>query len=334
MWTLPEISATQTIRRLAVVTSGGDAPGMNAAVRAVTRTAGAYGIEVLAAERGFRGLVEGQLRDLSMGSVGSILQRGGTLLKTDRCEGFRDADVRQRTGENLRAQGVDGMVVIGGDGSLTGAHLLATETGIPVIGLPGTIDNDIPGSDDAIGFDTAVNTALEAIDRIRDTAHSHDRLFLVEVMGRSSGFIALSVGIAGGAEAILLPDEAVSGEELMTRITGTRSRAKASSSVVVVAEGTDSSYTNRLTEELNTLGHSARACILGHIQRGGNPSGHDRVLASVLGASAIDHLRGGYTDIMLGVRAGAVATTPLARIGEQRKQLPEAWLRLAETLAR
>jgi 6-phosphofructokinase 1 len=228
---------------------------------------------------------------------------------------------------------VDGVVVIGGDGSLTGAHQLARESGLSVVGLPGTIDNDIVGTDDSIGFDTAVNTALEAIDRIRDTAHSHDRLFLVEVMGRSSGFIALSVGIAGGAEAILLPDQAITGDALMTRIAGTRTREKASS-LVVVAEGTDPSYTTRLAAELGALGHPARACILGHVQRGGNPSGHDRVLASVLGASAVDHIQGGHTDIMLGIRGGAIATTPLERVGRERKVLPEAWLELARTLAR
>lgn len=333
MWTPPEIPVTQTIRRLAVVTSGGDAPGMNAAVRAITRTAGSRGIEVLAAERGFSGLVDGPLRPLSMGSVGSILQRGGTILKTDRCEAFLDPEVRARTADSLRAQGVDGVVVIGGDGSLTGAHHLAQESGLSVVGLPGSIDNDIVGTDDSIGFDTAVNTALEAIDRIRDTAHSHDRLFLVEVMGRSSGFIALSVGIAGGAEAILLPDQAITGDALMTRIAGTRTREKASS-LVVVAEGTDPSYTTRLAAELGALGHPARACILGHVQRGGNPSGHDRVLASVLGASAVDHIQGGHTDIMLGIRGGAIATTPLERVGRERKVLPEAWLELARTLAR
>lgn len=332
MWTLPELPVKRELRRIAIVTSGGDAPGMNAAVRAITRTAGSRGIETLGADRGYSGLVHEPLRPLSMGSVGSILQRGGTILKTDRCEAFMDPVVRARTGEALRAQGVDALIVIGGDGSLTGAHHFHGDTGLPVLGLPGTIDNDIVGTDDSVGFDTAVNTALEAIDRIRDTAHSHDRLFLVEVMGRSSGFIALSVGIAGGAEAILLPDEAVNAETLLARMARTRTREKASS-LVVVAEGTDPTYTTRLAKDLGAQGHPARACILGHVQRGGSPSGHDRVLASVLGASAVDHLQAGYNDIMLGIRDGAIATTALERIGRERKTLPEAWLALASTLA-
>ncbi|WP_290653366.1 6-phosphofructokinase [Aquisalimonas sp.] len=332
MWTLPEIAVTRELRRLAVLTSGGDAPGMNAAVRAITRTAIARGLEVFAAERGFSGLVNGPLRPLDVAAVGGILQRGGTILKTDRCEAFLQPAVRARAVEDLRHQGIGALIVIGGDGSLTGAHQLTTETGLPVIGLPGTIDNDIVGTEDTIGFDTAVNTALEAIDRVRDTAYSHERLFLVEVMGRSSGFIAVTVGIAGGAEAIVLPDRSIDAATLVSELPGRRLRNKPSS-LVVVAEGTDPTYTQRLAAELGSLGHPARACILGHIQRGGRPSGHDRVLASLLGASAVDHLLGGYTDVMLGMRKGRIATTPLQRVAHERKPLPPAWLELARTLA-
>jgi len=329
MWTLPAIPVTRELRRIAVLTSGGDAPGMNAAIRAVTRTACSRGIEVAGIERGFSGLVEGRQQALDMAAVGGILQRGGTILKTDRCADFAAPEVRAAAAARLRADGVDGLIVIGGNGSLTGAHLLATETELAVIGLPGTIDNDIAGTEDCIGFDTAVNTALEAIDRIRDTAHSHERLFLVEVMGRSSGFIAMAVGIAGGAEAIVLPEQYPDAQTVLATLSP---RPKASS-LIVVAEGTDPNYTQRLTARLGELGQPARACILGHIQRGGSASGHDRVLASLLGASAVDHLQGGHSDLMLGVRNGRVATTPLAQVADGARELPREWMELAHTLA-
>ncbi len=332
MWNLPVLPRVRQPRRIVIVTSGGDSPGMNPAIRAVVRSAIHCGIEVLGSDRGYTGLVEDELRPMNTASVGNILHRGGTVLKSDRCDAFREPTVRARVAQALHKRGVEGLVVIGGDGSLTGAHLLAEETGFPVIGLPGTIDNDIYGTDDTIGFDTAVNTGLEAIDRIRDTAHSHERVFLVEVMGRSSGFIALAVGLAGGAESVLLPDCRIDVPELVQRLNLSKRRGK-NSSLIVVAEGHDPQLTARLAGQLTEHGHQARACILGHIQRGGSPTGHDRLLASTLGASAVDHLCADKGDIMLGVQAGCIAAVPLRDVAGLRKPLPTGILDLARILA-
>lgn len=332
MWNSQSLPVTWRPQRLAIVTSGGDAPGMNAAIRAVVRTALSYGIEVFGAERGYTGLVENTLNPMSLSSVGNILHRGGTILKSDRCEAFHEVAVRGMVADQLHARGVDGLVVIGGDGSLTGAHLLCRETGLPVIGLPATIDNDIFGTEDTIGFDTAVNTGLEAIDRIRDTAHSHQRVFLVEVMGRSSGFLAVAVGIAGGAEHILLPDVTPDVNTLVESLTVSKARGK-TSSLVVVAEGHDDQFAARLARELSDHGHQARACILGHIQRGGSPTGHDRILASTLGASAVDHLRAGYSDVMLGISGGEIQPVALSDVISQRKPMSPGALDLARKIS-
>ncbi|MCC5857230.1 MAG: 6-phosphofructokinase [Ectothiorhodospiraceae bacterium] len=332
MWNLPVLPRVHQPRRLVIVTSGGDSPGMNSAIRAIVRSAIHQGIGVLGSDRGYTGLVDDELRPMNTASVGNILHRGGTVLKSDRCDAFRQPDIRARVARQLRERQVDGLIVIGGDGSLTGAHLLATETGLPVVGLPGTIDNDISGTEDTIGFDTAVNTALEAIDRIRDTAHSHERVFLVEVMGRSSGFIALAVGLAGGAEAILLPDCRVDLPGLVRRLNLSKRRGK-NSSLLVVAEGHDPRLTSRLAEQLSENGHQARACILGHIQRGGSPTGHDRLLASALGASAVDHLCAGHSDIMLGIQRGVITAVPLDEVAGRSKPLPTGILELAHILA-
>ncbi len=332
MWDLPVLPVLRQPRKLVIVTSGGDSPGMNAAIRAVVRSAIHRGIRVLGSDKGYTGLVDDDLQPMGTASVGNILHRGGTVLKSDRCEDFKRPEVRAEAGRLLRQRGVDGLVVIGGDGSLTGAHLLAAETGIPVVGLPGTIDNDIYGTDDTIGFDTAVNTGLDAIDRIRDTAHSHERVFLVEVMGRSSGFIALAVGIAGGAESILLPDAPVDLPDLVERLNQSKKRGK-NSSLIVVAEGHDPQLTQGLAARLSEHGHQARACILGHIQRGGSPTGHDRVLATCLGASAVDHLCAGQSDIMLGVQHGRISAVPLHDVVSNRKALPVGIMELAQVLA-
>lgn len=332
MWSIPKLSATRSLRRLVVLTSGGDAPGMNAAVRAVVRTALERNIEVLAAQKGFSGLVHGHLESMDRSSVANILHRGGTILKTDRCEEFRQADVRRQVAQDLRDRDVDAVVVIGGDGSFAGAHQLEQETGLAVIGVPGTIDNDIYGTDETIGFDTAVNTALEAIDRIRDTATSHERIFLTEVMGRSAGFIAASVGIAGGAEIVLLPDVPMPLEEICATLRRSEQRGKYSS-LIVVAEGEDHNRTPALTKALNDRGFQARAAILGHIQRGGSPSGHDRVLASVLGASAVDHLLAGHSNIMVGVHAGEIVRVPLQDIMGHKKPMSTDYIDLAKMLA-
>ncbi len=331
LWPLPKLEPSRPLKRIALLTSGGDAPGMNAAVRAIVRTALERNIEVFGVQKGYSGLVHGKFEPMDRSSVANILHRGGTILKTDRCDEFRQLEVRARVAETLRARGIDALAVIGGDGSLAGAHLLEQETGLPVIGVPGTIDNDVYGTEDTIGFDTAVNTALEAIDRIRDTATSHERVFLVEVMGRSAGFIAAAVGIAGGAEVVLVPDSAVELADICHTLRESERRGKFSS-LIVVAEGDDPNRTPRLAAALGDLGFQARAAILGHIQRGGTPSGHDRVLASVLGASAVDHLLAGYSDIMLGVRAGEIVRVPLADI-RRKKAMSNDYIRLAQTLA-
>ena len=309
---------------IAVLTSGGDSPGMNPAIRGVVRAALHRGIKVFGINKGYSGLIIGDLEEMNSGSVTNIVQRGGTILKSDRCEAFKDPAVRHQAAEVLKEKGIDTLVVIGGDGSLTGAHYLALENDIRVIGLPGTIDNDIYGTDDTIGFDTAVNTALEAIDKIRDTALSHESLFLVEVMGRNSGFIATHVGIACGAEMIVIPEYEVKVDAISFQLASNREQGKGSSGIIVVAEGPKPGLTYDLAKQLKNHGQQPKVCILGHIQRGGIPSGHDRILASCLGASAVDYLCAGYNDIMIGVRRGKIVDTPLAQVIEKSKELDEA----------
>lgn len=261
--------------------------------------------------------------------VSNIIQRGGTVLKSDRCAEFRDPQGRARAAEVLRRRGIGALVVIGGDGSLTGAHLLMQETGIDVIGIPGTIDNDIFGTDDTIGFDTAVNTALEAIDRIRDTATSHERHFLVEVMGRNSGFIAVHVGMAAGAEMILVPEQMIEIDQISRQLAESRRTGTGSSGIIVVAEGPNPGFTSRLADQLRELDQDPRVCILGHIQRGGSPTSHDRVLATCMGVMAVRYLQAGYTDIMVGVHNGHLLDVPLADVIQFRKGLDPTLLELA-----
>ncbi|MFB9887699.1 6-phosphofructokinase [Balneatrix alpica] len=332
MWRLQALAQNTNLQRIAVLTSGGDAPGMNAAVRAVTRTALAAGVEVIGIQHGYIGLFEREALSLDMASVGNIIQRGGTLLKTGRCEDFRHPAGRAQAAEYLRELGVDALVVIGGDGSLTGAHLLAQEQGIKVIGLPGTIDNDIWGTEDTIGFDTAVNTALEAIDRIRDTADALDRLFLVEVMGRNTGFIAVQVALAGGAEGVISPEQPLDYADLVARLAASRQRGKRSS-ILVVAEGPKEGNSYQLAERLAGSGYPSRVCVLGHIQRGGRPTGHDRVLASMLGEQAVRYLLAGHDRIMLGVRDNQVVVVPLQELATKRKTLDVRYLEMVKTLA-
>ncbi|RFA30046.1 6-phosphofructokinase [Alkalilimnicola ehrlichii] len=332
MWKIPSPKRCRDLKRLAVLTSGGDAPGMNAAIRAVARTALARGVEVYGVSKGYSGLVNGDWQCMDRTSVANILQTGGTILKTDRSDAFRDPQVRADTAERLRAAGIEALVVIGGDGSLTGAHRLEEETGFPVIGLPGTIDNDIFGTEDTIGFDTAVNTALESIDKLRDTATSHERVFVVEVMGRSSGFIATSVGIAGGAENIIMPGHPIDFQLICERLNDSLRRRKFSS-LIVIAEGEDPQLTSQLTHDLGVAGYPARACILGHVQRGGSPTGHDRVLASYLGSVAVDYLLAGTSNVMVGVRKAEVVTVPLQDIVSNKKVVPDELIDLAQILA-
>ncbi|MBS98276.1 MAG: 6-phosphofructokinase [Oceanospirillaceae bacterium] len=329
MYTLPSLEITRTYKAIAVLTSGGDAPGMNPAIRGVVRAALGHGIRVFGINRGYSGLIAGDMEEMNSASVSNIVQRGGTILKSDRCEGFKRPEVRAQAAEILRNHSIDALVVIGGDGSLTGAHLLFEETGIDVIGLPGTIDNDIFGTDDTIGFDTAVNTALDAIDKIRDTATSHERHFLVEVMGRNSGFIAINVGMAAGAELIVVPERAVEVSQISQELAESRQAGTGSSGIIVVAEGPEPGLTYRLAERLREHNQDPRVCILGHIQRGGSPTGHDRVLATCMGAMAVRYLCAGYSDIMVGVRDGRILDVPLHDVISFRKGLDPTLLDLA-----
>ena len=298
------------MKRIAVLTSGGDAPGMNAAIRAVVRTANFYHIEVYGAERGYAGLIEGDLQMLSRRSVSDTIQRGGTILKTARSAEFETYDGRKKAVEALSERGIDGLVVIGGDGSLRGANDLFKEFGVKVVGIPGTIDNDLGYTDRTIGFDTAVNTALGAINSLRDTMSSHDRVVIVQVMGRRSGEIALHAGIAGGAEVILVPEKPVDFDEVASILNRGKAVGK-TSGIVVLAEGACSLET-AMKELKERTGLSLRSTVLGYIQRGGSPTMEDRVLASRLGIRAVELLKENKGGLVVGVKGGAVIEMPIA----------------------
>ena len=320
---------------LGVLTSGGDAPGMNAAIRAVVRQADALSIEVIGIRHGFRGVVEGDWSILGSRACANILQRGGTILGTARCEAFRDPGVRARAAESLRAAGIEALVVIGGDGSFRGADALWKEQGIRCGGIPGTIDNDLPGTDRTLGFDTALNTAVEAMDRIRDTASSHDRVFLVEVMGRSSGMLAVHTAIACGAEFVLYPEaEDDTFEELVRQLRLSAERGKGSS-IVVVAEGDQLGNAVGLGERLRRdYAIDLRVAVLGHIQRGGSPSAMDRIWGSRWGAEAVKRLAAGEEAFYLGVQAGELAVIPLEKVRERPAPPPKDLAKLLAVLAR
>lgn len=299
--------------KIALLCSGGDAPGMNCAIRAVVRTAIYHGHKVLGVKRGFAGLLRGEFQDMTLSSVGNILQRGGTILQTSRSPEWMKPEFRAKGAEILRAQGVDGLIVIGGDGSFNGANALYTEHQFPVIGIPGTIDNDISNSEYTIGFDTAVQTAIEAIDRIRDTAHSHARTFLVEVMGRNSAAIALKVGVCTGAENILLPHDQIPLQKIVDDIQRGVARGK-ESSIIVVAEGPVAGRSYQIQKELKEKHHlDAHVCILGHIQRGGSPTSNDRFIASQMGSLAVEAITRGETSKVTVVQKGVVVLEDLAK---------------------
>ena len=329
---LSKLPSKVLYRKIAVLTSGGDAPGMNAAVRAVTRYAISKGVEVFGVQRGYNGLIEGHLDRLEASSVANIIQKGGTILKTARCMDFYEKKVRKNAAALLRREGIEALVIIGGDGSFTGGSLLEKESGFPTIGVPGTIDNDIAGTEDSIGFDTAVNTAIDAIDRVRDTASSHDRTFLVEVMGRNSGFIALYTGLGGGAETIIIPDAPQTAKSIHETIQRGIDRGK-SSSIIVVAEGKTVGNAQILSEGLRKFGHDPKVCTLGHIQRGGSPTAHDRVLASYLGASAAAYLLSGKSNGMVGIQKSAVTFVPYSRVIGKKKAGDPYLLRLCSILS-
>lgn len=318
------------MRTIGVLTSGGDAPGMNAAIRAVVRQAAALNIEVIGISRGYAGLIQGDFRRLNTGSVAGIIHRGGTILLTARSEEFRTEAGRATALDNLHREGIEGLVVIGGDGSFHGAVHLARK-GLPVIGIPGTIDNDIAGTDYTIGFDTAVNTAVEAISRIRDTATSHERIFIIEVMGRRSGQIALAAGIAGGAESILIPEYPVNYDRVVEKLEQGRHRGKLHS-IIVVAEGVGSAL--KVSEEIARRTRlESRVTILGHIQRGGAPTAFDCMLASRLGARAVDLLADGASSRMVGIAANELVDRDLETVLRERKSIDPELYRLAEVLA-
>ena len=301
------------INKLAVMTSGGDSPGMNAAIRSVVRTSAFYKIECVGIYRGYQGMIEGDFTPLTARSVNNIINKGGTILKSARSDEFRTSEGRKKAHENLIKQHVDGLVVIGGDGSFTGAVIFNKEYGFPVIGIQETIDNDIFGTSHTLGYDTALNTAVEAIDKIRDTASSHNRLFFVEVMGRDAGFIALNAGVGAGAEEILIPEENLGLDRLLESLIKSRKSGK-SSSIVVVAEG-DKSGKNvfelaKYVED-NMPEYDVRVSVLGHMQRGGSPSCFDRVLASRLGVKAVEILIDNKTNLMVGLKNNKVITTDL-----------------------
>ena len=318
------------MRRLAVLTSGGDAPGMNAAIRAVTRAAIAQGVEVVGIRRGYEGLLEGDIIPMSISSVGGIIHRGGTILRTARCERFLRPEGVNEGLDQLRAFDIDALVVVGGDGSFRGAWEL-DRRGFPVAGVPGTIDNDVAGTDVTIGFDTAANTALEAVVRLRDTASSHDRLFIVEVMGRGSGYLALYVGVSGGAELVVVPEVPFDLEKTCERLHYGRKRGK-THSLIVLAEGVMPAH--ELAAKLqDTGGYDARITVIGHIQRGGGPTAADAVLASRMGAHAVEALLAGERGIMVGSVDNVMVTSPLPTAWESKKALPQALLKLVDTLS-
>ena len=300
------------MKKKAVLTSGGEAPGMNAAIRAVVRACAYNQLECVGVFRGLQGLIEGDFKEMGPRSVKNIINRGGTILKSARSKEFRTPEGRAKAYDQLQKAGVDALVVIGGDGTFTGASVFMSEYDIPIVGLPGTIDNDINGTDYTIGYDTALNTVVEAIDKIRDTANSHNRLFLIEVMGRDAGDIALNAGIGAGAEEILIPEQNLGRERLINSLKRSKKSGK-SSSIVVVAEGDQSGknifeLADYVRENLDD--YEVKVTVLGHIQRGGSPSCYDRVLASRLGVGAIDALLAGARGVMIGVANNKIVTVP------------------------
>ena len=302
------------INSIGILTSGGDAPGMNAAIRAVTRSAIYNGLKVFGIYRGYKGLVTDEIAEFKSQNVSNIIQMGGTILKTARCMEFKTAEGRQQAYENMKKHGIDALVVIGGDGSLTGARILAQEYDIPCIGLPGTIDNDLYGTDTTIGYDTALNTILDAVDKIRDTATSHERLFFVEVMGRDAGFLALNGAIAAGAEAAIIPEFSTEVDQLEQFINHGFKKSK-SSSIVLVAEseltGGAMHYAERVKNEFPQ--YDVRVTILGHLQRGGRPTAHDRIIASRMGVASIQALMEGQRNVMIGIENDKIVYVPFAK---------------------
>ncbi len=325
---------TKTIKRVAVFTSGGDAPGMNAALRAVVRSASFNDLHVYGIQRGYEGMIDGTLKRLEPRDVGNIIHRGGTILRTARSERFRTAEGRKSAYESLMAYDVDACIAIGGDGTFTGANIFSKEYDIPFVGIPGTIDNDLYGTDYSIGFDTAVNTAIEAVDKIRDTADSHNRLFFVEVMGRHAGFIALNTCIGSGAESVLVPETESSIDNLVENLKKGAKRQKLFS-LVIVAEGNKLGDANKIAEMVKQRFdfYDIKVTIIGHLQRGGSPTAFDRVLASRLGLAAVEGIIQGKENVMTGIINDQIVYTSFEDAISKPKPLNTELLRLAEILS-
>ncbi|MFV0540968.1 MAG: 6-phosphofructokinase [Aestuariibaculum sp.] len=326
---------SKTIKKLAVLTSGGDSPGMNAAIRSVARTCAYHNIECYGVYRGYEGLIEGDFEHLTARSVKGIINKGGTFLKSARSKEFRTIEGRQKAYAKLNEANIDGLVVIGGDGSFTGALIFNKEFGFPVMGIPGTIDNDIFGTSHTLGFDTALNTVVDAIDKIRDTASSHNRLFFVEVMGRDVGHIALNTGIAGGAEEILIPEEDLGLERLVESLNRSRKSGK-SSSIVIVAEGDKigkNIFELKDYVDQNMEGYDVRVSVLGHMQRGGAPSCFDRVLASRMGVKAVESLLEGKSNYMVGLINSKMELTPLSKAIKGKTKINLELLRVSDIMS-
>lgn len=323
------------LKRIGVLTSGGDAPGMNAAIRAVVRACAYNELECVGIYRGFQGLIEGDFKKLDARSVKNIINRGGTFLKSARSKEFRTEKGRKKAFQNLQNENIDALVVIGGDGTFAGASVFGKEYKIPIVGLPGTIDNDINGTDYTIGYDTALNTVVEAVDKIRDTANSHNRLFLVEVMGRDAGDIALNAGIGAGAEEILIPEQNMGRERLLESLSRSKKSGK-TSSIVVVSEG-DQIGKNifELADyiEKNLKEYEVRVTVLGHIQRGGAPSCYDRVLASRLGVGAIDAILLGESDVMIGIVHNKIVSVPFSEAIKGSNEIDRDLIRVADIIS-
>ncbi len=322
------------IKKIGVLTSGGDAPGMNAAIRGVTRTAVYNELEVIGIRHGYQGMIHANFKPLHAYSVSDIIQRGGTILKTARCEEFRTSEGRLQAYNNLREAQIDGVVVIGGDGSFTGARIFNEEYEIPFVGIPGTIDNDIYGTDYTIGYDTALNTVVEAIDKIRDTASAHNRMFFIEVMGAEAGFIALNSGIATGAEAIIIPEVEGEVRNLKAQIETGNSRKK-SSNIIIVAEGDEEGGAFAIAQNLKEdfKDYDIRVTVLGHVQRGGSPSAIDRVNASRLGRAAVEALLDDQKSVMVGILNGKITLVPFRRAVKLHKDVDHNLLELAKILS-
>jgi len=321
------------IKKIGICTSGGDAPGMNAAIRAVVRSSIYYGIEVVGIRRGYEGMINGEFTPMDRKSVSNIIQRGGTILKTARSEQFKTHEGRKKAYAQLKANGIEALVVIGGDGTFTGAKIFGKEFDFPVVGLPGTIDNDLMGTDFTIGYDTAINTVIDAVDKIRDTAESHDRLFIVEVMGRDSGLIALRTGIGSGAEAILIPESRTDINALFDRLD--RGRKDKSSKIVMLAESGEAGDAFDIARQIKEKypHYDTRVSILGHIQRGGKPTCMDRVLASRVGVAAVEALMDGHSNEMIGIIHNEISYTPFEHAIKHNIEINANFLKIVEILS-